>query len=80
MHLRGHLAELMVSVAPKIHSTYVHVNNKRQTMLYVELTKTLYGMMQTALLFYMKFVSDLKSVRFSVNPYDACVANESIND
>ena len=40
----------------------------------------LYGMLHSSLLFYKKFVKDLKSYRFELNPYDPCVANKMVND
>jgi hypothetical protein len=36
-------------------------------------------MMKSALLFYCKLVADLTSVGFSINPYDPCVANKTVN-
>ena len=48
------------------------------TVLYVELKKALYGQLKAALLFYQKFVRDLKEIGFELNPYDPCVANRMI--
>eukprot|EP00804_Cyclotella_cryptica_P026253 CCRYP_019832-RA/>CCRYP_019832-RA protein AED:0.47 eAED:0.47 QI:0/-1/0/1/-1/0/1/0/53 len=39
----------------------------------------MYGTLMAALLFYRKLVSELKSKRFVVNPYDPCVANKNVN-
>lgn len=36
-------------------------------------------MIQSFLKFYKKFVSDLESVGFMINPYDACVMNRMVN-
>ena len=49
-----------------------------QLVLYVELTKALYGQLKAALLFYNKFVKDSKKIGFILNPYDPCVANRII--
>ena len=35
--------------------------------------------MKSALLFYRKFVADLTSLGFDINPYDPCVTNKIIN-
>ena len=43
-------------------------------MLYVRLLKALYGLLQSALLFYRKLRSKLEDFGFEVNPYDPCVA------
>ena len=46
-------------------------------MLYVQLSKALYGMLRAALLFYKKLRSDLENMGFKINPYDPCVADEN---
>ena len=48
-------------------------------MLYVRLSKAVYGLLQSALLFYRKLCSELEDHGFTVNPYDQCVANKMIN-
>ena len=48
-------------------------------MLYVCLSKALYGLLQSALLFYRKLQSELEAYGFTVNPYDPYVANKMIN-
>ena len=48
-------------------------------MLYVKLTKALYGLLRSALLFYKKLRGDLEGLGFKINPYDPCVANKVIN-
>jgi hypothetical protein len=78
MRLRGKLVELMVKVAPEIYTKYVIINSKGETVLYVRLLNALYGIMKAALLYYQRFVTDLKSVGFEINPYDPCVANKTV--
>ena len=48
-------------------------------MLYVRLSKALYGMLRAALLFYKILRSDLENMGFKINPYDPCVANKMVN-
>ena len=79
MRLDGILAELMVTIAPNIYRKYITTNAKGKPVLYVQLEKALYGMMKSALLFYRKLVADLRSLGFTLNPYDPCVANKMIN-
>ena len=50
------------------------IENGKKT-LYGQLLKAVYGMLQAALLWYMKFKSDLEGQGFRFNPYDPCVAN-----
>ena len=60
VRLRGKLAELIVATAPEIYKKYVSVNRKGELVLYVEALNALYGIMKAALLFYQKFVKNLK--------------------
>ena len=78
MRLRGKLAELLVKVAPEIYTKYITINKKGETVLYVKLLNALYGIMKAALLFYKRFVKDLESIGFELNPYDPCVANKMV--
>ena len=48
-------------------------------MLYVRLFKALYGLLQSALLFYKKLRGELEDYGFEVNPYNPCVANKIVN-
>jgi hypothetical protein len=68
----------MVKVAPEIYTKYVIFNSKGETVMYVRLLNALYGIMKAALLYYQRFVTDLKSVGFRINPYDPCVANKTV--
>ena len=45
-------------------------------MLYVELYKSLYGLMRRALLFYRKLKKELTDYGFIMNGYEPCVGNE----
>ena len=73
------LAELMVATAPEIYQRYVSMNRKGELVLYVEALNALYGIMKTTLLFYLKFVKNLKSIGFELNPYDPCLANKIVD-
>ena len=79
MLLRGRLAEMMVQVEPAMYRKYVTYSPNGQAMLYVILSKALYGMLRAALLFYKRLRSDLENLGFEVNPYDPCVANKTVN-
>jgi hypothetical protein len=81
MLLKGHLAELMVQVGPQLYRKFVIYDKNNQALLYVKLSKAIYGLLKSALLFYRKFVKDLKNYEtpFTINPYNLCVANATIN-
>ena len=55
-------------------------SSKGEPMLYVHLSKALYGLLQSALLFYRKLRAELEDFGFTINPYDPCVAKRIIND
>ena len=75
MALRGKVAELLCMVQPELYRPYVIYDKNEQPVLYVRLNKALYGLLRSALLFYMKLRKDLEAIGFKVNPYDPCVAN-----
>jgi hypothetical protein len=79
MCLDGILAELMVIMALHMYQKFVATNSKGKPVLYVQLEKAVYGVMKSAPLFYCKLVAYLTSVGFSINPYDSCVANKTVN-
>ena len=58
---------------------YVTYSPNGIAMLYVRLSKALYGMLRAALLFYKRLRSDLENMGLEVNPYDPCVANKMMN-
>ena len=58
MLLRDRLAEFMVKVDPSLYQKYVTTLKKGVQMLYVKLTKALYGLLLGALLFYKKMRGD----------------------
>ena len=49
-----------------------------QKVLYVHITKSIYGLLVSAMLFYKKLVADLTEYGFEANPYDPCVANKMV--
>jgi hypothetical protein len=61
---KAKLAELMVKVALEIYTKFVIINSKGETVLYVRLINALYGITKAALLYYQRFVNDLKSIGF----------------
>ena len=54
MLLRGKLAEMMVRIDPALYWEYVTYSTNGVPMLYVRLSKALYGMLRAALLFYKR--------------------------
>ena len=54
MFLRGKLAEMTVRIDPMLYREYVTYSTKGVPMLYVRLSKALYGILHGALLFYKR--------------------------
>ena len=52
MLLKGKLAELMVQIDPQIYWKHIITSSKGEPMLFVRLSKALYGLLQSVLLFY----------------------------
>ena len=78
MKLRGDLAMILVELSPETCKDYLtHENGK--PVLCVRIMKALHGMMQSSLLFYQKFVNDIKEIGFEINPCDPCAANKMVN-
>ena len=78
MKIRGALVDMLIQIAPEIykdHMTY----EKGQKIIYVQVLKAIYGMLQSALLFYKKIRNDLIENGFEINPYDPCIANKTVN-
>ena len=74
---RGTLSEMVVVDEPVLYRTFVSYETGKP-VLYVRLQKALYGCLKSALLFYDKLVGDLEAYGFRINPYDPCVANNTI--
>jgi hypothetical protein len=74
MKLQGPLVGMLVDLDPEIYTNFVTLEGTTPT-LYVHVIKAIFGMLQSALLFYKK----LTTIGFQLNPYDPCVANGTIN-
>ena len=74
MKITGVLVDMLVELNPDLYESYV-VWEKGKKVLYVQIMKALYGMLQASLLWYKTFRSDLEGYGFVFNPYDPCVAN-----
>ena len=75
----GKLEELLVKVDPKLYRKYVITSKQVVPMLYVKLTKALYGMLRSAMVLKKNLRIHLEEIGFEINPYDTCVANMTIN-
>ena len=59
MRLRGALSEALVLIDPSMYRDYVRYDKKGEPILYVRMSKALYGLLKPALDFYLKLRKDL---------------------
>ena len=79
MKIIGPLVGILVGMHPEQYEEYVVYENGKP-VLYVEILRALYGMLESALLWYTKFRKDLESEGFIFNAYDPCVANKIVKE
>lgn len=79
MKIRGDLVTMLVELDPETYQDFVVYDRNNKKMLYVQVLKAIYGMLQSSLLFYKKFSKDLQDYGFEINPYDPCVANRMVD-
>ena len=75
--LKRNVAEFMVQIDPQMYRKHIITSSKGEPMLFVRLSKALYGLLQSVLLFYRKLRAELEDFGFTVNPYDPCVAEKN---
>jgi len=78
MLLEGTVAKMIAKLDLPTYKKQIWYNKKGKPMLYVQLKKALYGMLQAALLFWKLLSETLQEWGFVLNPYDKCVANKDI--
>ena len=72
---------LMVTLLLEIDDSYrpFVVYERGEPVLYVELLRAIYGTLRAARLFWEKLTAVIKSWGYTINLYDACVANKMID-
>ena len=78
MRISGVLADMLVEMNPELYGPY-RVYLRGTPVIYVQVLRAIYGMLESALIWYQKFRVDLEGVGFIFNPYDPCVANRIEN-
>ena len=77
MKIRGQLVEWLVELDPETYRDHVVIENGVK-VLYVEILRAIYGMLEAALMWYKKFRTDLEGIGFVFNPYDPCIAQRTV--
>lgn len=78
MKITGVLVDMLVQLDPTLYKAHV-VLEKNRKVVYVQVLRAIYGMLQASLLWYKKFRADLEGIGFIFNAYDPCVANRTKN-
>ena len=76
--LTGVLVDLLLEIARATYEPFVTFDQRGRRVLYMIVTRAIYGMIESPMLWYQKLTKDLKEYGFVVNPYDACVANKVV--
>ena len=76
MVMEGVLADIMIQIAPDVYGPTATKNNKGRTVIYVKLTRALYGCLKSALKFWEQLSRIVKDEGFIINPYDLCVVKK----
>lgn len=79
MIIRGRLADILINIISECYEKFATKDRSGNTILYVKLLKTLYGLIETSLILYQKLLKDLETRGLKTNPYYLCVANKMIN-
>jgi hypothetical protein len=74
----GKLVDLLLEIDRNMYGPCV-VKEGKETVVYVELLKALYGTIRAARLFWEKLSGKLLEWGFTPNPYDPCVMNKNVN-
>jgi hypothetical protein len=79
VHVRftGKMVDLLLEIDQNMYGPCVMKEGK-ETVMYVELLKALYGTIRAARLFWEKLTGKLLEWGFTANPYDPCVMNKNV--
>ena len=72
LKLEGQFVDIMCKVNPEYLEEVIFENGVK--VLYLKIIKAIYGMIESALLWYELFVTVLNDMGFEINPYHMCVA------
>jgi hypothetical protein len=77
MKITGVVVDMLVNINQELYGLAMVLENRKK-VLYVEVLKAIYGMLEAALLWYKTFRKDLEDIGYIFNPYDPCVANKKV--
>jgi hypothetical protein len=77
LQLGGSIVQSLALIEPQLFRKFIFAEHYKA--VYVTLRKVCYGIIQAMLVFWKKLTSQLMTMGFKTNPYNACVANKLIN-
>jgi hypothetical protein len=77
MKITGVLVNMFVNINPELYRPAMVLENRKK-VLYIEVLKAIYGMLEAALLWYKTFRKDLEDIGFIFDPYSPCMANKKV--
>ena len=75
--MKGDFVDIMYSVTKKYTPHGVYEGNTK--VLYMKFIRSIYGCLESTMLWYNLYVTTVKGMGFELNPYDLCIANNIIN-
>ena len=75
MKVKGELAAILASIQQEAYQDYI-TQERGVPVIYLEILKAIYGMIESPMLFYKKLRNDLEENGFKINPYDLCVTKK----
>jgi hypothetical protein len=80
VHVRftGKMVDLLMEINQRMYGPCIVKEEGKETVMYVELLKALYGTIRAAQLFWEKLTGKLLEWGFTANPYDPCVMNKIV--
>ena len=78
LKVTGQFVDIVCDVNPEFKQDVRFENGRK--VLYVRILKAIYGMIESALLWYELYVTVLYEDGYELNQYDKCVANKIINE
>jgi len=77
VQMRGPAVSAILQANKEKYEKYVSDENGKRT-IYMELQKAMYGTLTAPILWYQLLAATLVDMGFTINPYDTCVANKTI--
>ena len=72
------MSELMSMTDPEVERKYISYDDRDRAALFLLQEKSIYGLLNSDLIFYFNLWGDLKHIGFRINPHGPCVGNDTV--